>query len=349
MDERLGELTDWVSEHIQAMGLKTPHPDVPLSVVSGDASFRRYFRGYGYEGHTERTFIVMDAPPEKETSEAYVKIARALEACDLSVPHIHAANLDKGYLLLSDLGDELYLNHLNAASADHLYKMALEALLQLQQCDSLISELPSYNTSLLSAELHLFIEWFCDQLLHLSLDEQDQALIDKTFEKLIVSALAQPQVCVHRDYHSRNLMLTSEKSPGILDFQDAVKGPITYDLVSLLKDCYISWPRDQVEQWVISFANQLREKKWLTDISDEQFLRWFDWMGIQRHLKVLGIFSRLNLRDHKPRYLNDIALVFDYVLDATMRYNEFSEFHEWLKNKIQPAWQTFCKREAINS
>lgn len=346
MDERLRDLTDWVSEHIQAMGFKTHHPAMPLSAVSGDASFRRYFRGYGYDGAIQHTFIVMDAPPEKESSEAYVKIARQLEEHGLQVPHIHVANLDKGYLLLSDLGDELYLNHLNTASVNHLYKVALDALLQLQQCDSLISELPSYDTPLLSAELHLFTEWFCDQLLHLSLDEQEQALIDKTFDKLIVSALAQPQVCVHRDYHSRNLMLTSEKNPGILDFQDAVKGPITYDLVSLLKDCYISWPRNQIEQWVISFANQLREKKWLADVSDEQFLRWFDWMGVQRHLKVLGIFSRLNLRDHKPRYLNDIPLVFDYVLETTDRYEELNEFHQWLKKIVWPSWQTFYKNQA---
>ena len=348
MDERLNELTQWTAAQIKAMGLATDSAMV-LSTVSGDASFRRYFRSFGYEDQAQRSFIVMDAPPEKESSEAYVNIARELERYGLQVPHIHVANLEKGFLLLSDLGDELYLNHLNEASADDLYKAALHTLLCIQQCNDLAANLPLYDATLLNKEMDLFSEWFCEKLLHLSLSASEKLLIHQTTQQLINSALMQPQVCVHRDYHSRNLMLTPEKSPGILDFQDAVKGPITYDLVSLLKDCYIAWPRDKVEQWTIVFANKLREKKMLTNVNDEQFLRWFDWMGVQRHLKVLGIFSRLHLRDNKPRYLNDIPLVLDYVLETTSRYDELNEFYQWLMEKVSPSLENFYKHQEITS
>lgn len=348
MNQRLSELTSWVISQIKAMGL-TVQPSMALSAVSGDASFRRYFRGYGDANGVTHSFIVMDAPPEKESSESYIKIARALERYDLLVPHIHAVNPEKGFLLLSDLGDELYLNHLNDASVDKLYQAALRTLLRLQQCHDLANDLPLYDASLLEKEMALFPEWFCEKLLHLSFGRQERALIDRTMQQLKDSALEQPQVCVHRDYHSRNLMLTTKNSPGILDFQDAVKGPVTYDLVSLLKDCYIAWPRAQVEQWALLFANQLRENALLVEVSDEQFLRWFDWMGVQRHLKVLGIFSRLNLRDHKPRYLHDIPMVFDYVLETTMRYEELHEFYQWLKTSIYPHWKTFYQQRVITS
>jgi N-acetylmuramate 1-kinase len=348
MDKRLSELTQWVTDQMNAMGFTT-HSSVALSAVSGDASFRRYFRGYGDVNKVNHGFIVMDAPPEKESSESYIKIAKALEQWGLHVPHIHAVNLEKGYLLLSDLGDELYLNHLNEATANDLYTQALHGLVRIQQCSDLAGELPLYDASLLAKEMDLFPEWFCEKLLHASLGRQEQTLIHHTMQQLIDSALAQPQVCVHRDYHSRNLMLVTENSPGILDFQDAVKGPITYDLVSLLKDCYISWSREKVQQWALLFANQLREKKLLVDVSDEQFLRWFDWMGVQRHLKVLGIFSRLHLRDHKPRYLHDIPLVLEYVLETTSRYDELHEFHQWLNKSIFPHWENFYQHEVITS
>lgn len=348
MDQRLNELTAWAGEQAQHNGL-TVDGDVSLSVVSGDASFRRYFRLHAQSAGHPVSLIVMDAPPAKESCDAYIQVAIALEQAGLSVPHLVAVDRDKGFLLLSDLGDELYLTHLNESTAHTLYGDAMRALHQIQQCELLATQLPLYDTRLLRTEMTLFTDWFCEQLLQLRLNAQEQALINRTFELLIDNALEQPQVCVHRDYHSRNLMRLAHGGPGILDFQDAVKGAITYDLVSLLKDCYIAWPREQVERWVVDFADQLREQHQLPQVNNEQFLRWFDWMGLQRHLKVLGIFSRLKLRDHKPRYINDIPLVLEYVLDTTARYDVLLDFHQWLKDKVLPSWQLFYRHEATAS
>lgn len=348
MDQRLNELTRWVHKQVQALGL-TIDQKTALSMVSGDASFRRYFRTHGFQEDRRQSFIVMDAPPVKESCDAFIHIDRAFEKQGLCVPHLFAIDREQGFLLLSDLGDELYLNHLTDDTVNTLYEMAMHALLQIQGCELLATQLPLYDERLLRTEMTLFNDWFCDRLLHLSMSEKESALVDHVFKLLIENSLAQPQVCVHRDYHSRNLMILKQDSPGILDFQDAVKGAITYDLVSLLKDCYIAWPRTQVEQWAIAFTEKLRQKQQLNNVSNEQFLRWFDWMGLQRHLKVLGIFSRLNLRDHKPRYLKDIPLVLNYVLDTTNRYDEFSAFHEWLQKIVKPRWQTFYNQEVVVS
>lgn len=344
MEQRLQKLAIWANDQLESMGLAVDR-QAGLIAVSGDASFRRYFRVYAVEGLTKQSFILMDAPPEKESCDAYIHVAQALEVQGLRVPHLYSADLSQGFLLLSDLGDELYLSHLNTHSAPMLYQSALQALLQIQQCSNLADELPLYDERLLRNEMLLFTDWFCIQLLELSLTDHEKLLIDEVFGQLVASALAQPQVCVHRDYHSRNLMVLPEGMPGILDFQDAVKGPITYDLVSLLKDCYIAWPAPQVRTWVLEFAQQLHENQQITNIGHDVFLHWFDWMGLQRHLKVLGIFSRLNLRDHKPRYLHDIPLVFDYVLDVTSQYPTFSIFHDWLQTRVLPRWNSFYQTQ----
>ncbi|MBI3900434.1 MAG: phosphotransferase [Gammaproteobacteria bacterium] len=290
--------------------------------ASADASFRRYFRVQTASG---ATFIVMDAPPDKEDSHPYVRIARRFRALGLNVPEIIAEDLARGFLLISDLGDKLYLQVLNESTVERLYRDAIDALIVLQsgtRTDPVF--LPPYDAELLRREMELFRQWYLGCHLSRSLSARHNAVLDDIFTCLIESALEQPKVWVHRDYHSRNLMVTSTSSPGVLDFQDAVHGPITYDLVSLLRDCYVAWPRARVEGWVQAYQAKAQQAGLLSSESQARLLRWFDWMGVQRHLKATGIFARLNHRDGKPGYLNDIPRTLGYVLDVTSRYHELA-------------------------
>ncbi|MCW8829359.1 MAG: phosphotransferase, partial [Gammaproteobacteria bacterium] len=294
MSQRLEQLNHWLSN---AVGL----PEYRIAPASSDASFRRYFR-IRFAGESR---IVMDAPPEKEDSRPFVRIGRQLREIGLNVPEILAEDLGQGFLLLSDLGERQYLDVLDAQNVERLYGDAMGALATLQACGPDAQALPPYDRELLWREMVLFREWYLERHLGLVLSDSEQRVLDETFEQLVTSALEQPKVSVHRDYHSRNLMV-SEHNPGILDFQDAVHGPITYDLVSLLRDCYIAWPREQVEEWVRGYHDIAIDHGILRDRQEERFLRWFDLMGVQRHLKATGIFARLNHRDGKPGYLNDI-------------------------------------------
>lgn len=328
---RTQQLTDWVSN---ALGVA----EFLIEPASSDASFRRYFR-ISFDG---KTFIVMDAPPDKEDSQPFIDVAKLLLDVGLNVPKVLDYDLSHGFLLLSDLGNNQYLQALTKNSVDQLYADAFKALhimrstLSVSKC-----KLPAYNHELLSSEMALFREWFLMKHLQINLTQAHHALLDDAFEFLIRCALAQPKICVHRDYHSRNLMVTTTNNPGILDFQDAVIGPLTYDLVSLLRDCYINWPRQQVEAWVKQYHAGILRQGIVNETNNElpsyqQLLIWFDLMGIQRHLKAIGIFSRLNIRDGKPGYLKDIPRTLDYVISVSQGYKELEKLHHFLFKKVLP-------------
>ena len=309
---RLEQLNEWLAQVL-------PGKSLQLSPASADASFRRYFR-VEFEGSP--SLIAMDAPPPQEDCRPFVQVAQLFLQAGLHVPKVVAEDLEHGFLLLDDLGNDTYLQALNADTsvADPLYRDAFNALIQLQQA-SQPGVLPPYDEALLTREMQLFPDWYIARHLGLSLSEKQQQVITQTMDVLNRNILAQGQVYVHRDYHSRNLMLTAP-NPGVLDFQDAVYGPITYDLVSLLKDAYISWDEDKVLDWVVRYWQGARAAGLPVpgDIAD--FYRDFEWMGVQRHLKVLGIFARLYHRDGKDGYLKDMPLVMDYLRRACNRYRE---------------------------
>lgn len=323
-DLRLETLTRWVGEELG-------HRLDRVSVASADASFRRYFRAHLADGGTR---IVMDAPPAHEDIRPYLHVSRLLEGLGLHVPAIHAVDEARGFVLLEDLGSEPYLTALRDRSrADALYGAALSALCTLQtRGGEAAAALPRYDAATLQRELDLMPEWFVERHLGLALTAEDRELFASACTVLRQVALEQPVVFVHRDYHSRNLMVLPTAGPGIIDFQDALAGPVGYDLVSLLKDCYIRWPRARVEGWLRAHRAALRAAGGTALIggSDREFLRWFDFIGVQRHVKVLGIFARLCWRDGKPGYLDDLPLTLDYVLDACARHPELAGLGAWL-------------------
>lgn len=330
MPERLEKIQHW----LQSQGIKDYH----IAPASADASFRIYFRisfrDGGYPGVDGQTLIVMDAPPEKEDCGPFIYMAKLLEDMGLHVPHLLNSDLQQGFLLLSDLGSEQYLPHLNTDSVDRLYGDAMEALLCMQRSqDSRIKSLPPYDRKLLMTEMELFREWLLKQHLGLQLSNAEEKMLDQAFDWLAESALGQPQVFVHRDYHSRNLMI-SHPSPGILDFQDAVYGPVTYDLVSLLRDCYIDWPREQVESWVRDYHRACSGPA--AEVDFARFLAWFDLMGVQRQFKASGIFARLNHRDGKPGYLNDIPRTLAYVMQIAGDYPPLQGVAELINEQVLP-------------
>ncbi|MDD1609473.1 MAG: phosphotransferase [Methylococcaceae bacterium] len=300
------------------------------ALASSDASFRRYFRVKTPEG----SFVIMDAPPEKEQLAPFIRIANLMANAQLHVPAIFQQNLVDGFLLLEDLGSQNLLDEINNHNADSLYQPAFDSLFNLQTKTQLEnSNLPSYDQALLERELDIFEEWFLGQYLDI---EIPVSLWQSVRSLLINSALEQPITCVHRDYHSRNLMVLNNNGLGVIDFQDAVIGPITYDLVSLLRDCYIDWDVEQVERWMTAYYQRLQQAE-LIQCELSQFKRWFDLMGMQRHLKAIGIFSRLNFRDSKPNYLDDIPRTLNYVTTQAAAYPELAEFSAFLNEYVLPA------------
>lgn len=312
-DPRKAELSAWLAGIDAVAGL---HPEP----ASADASFRRYFRLRS----ATQSFIVMDAPPPEEDCRPFVRIAGLLEAMQLNAPRIIEANIEQGFLLLSDLGSQLYLTTLTndpAAAAD-LYRDALQAIVTMQSNGRAYqSTLPPYDEKLLRFELSLFHDWLCQTHLGIKFSAADEACWQTLCDRLVANAFEQAQVFVHRDYHSRNLMQTASNNPGVLDFQDAVEGPYTYDLVSLLKDCYIRWPAAQVRAWALDFY-ALLERAPGTPADVATFLRQFELMGVQRHLKAAGIFARLNHRDRKPGYMADIPRTLQYIVELGPQYAE---------------------------
>jgi aminoglycoside/choline kinase family phosphotransferase len=307
-----------------------------LEPASSDASFRRYFRAF----LEETTYIVMDAPPQQEDVRPYLKVTALLEPLGVHVPHVHEHDAAQGLLLLEDLGTTQYLARLNARDdPEALYADALAALAKIQVRGAQASRaLAPYGRAELLRELSLMPEWFLGRHLGLAPAAADAGLLEGAFEFLTAEALAQPAVFVHRDYHSRNLMLTLRANPGVIDFQDALRGPIGYDLVSLLKDCYISWPRTRVVGWVRAYRERLLAAGAADAGADEaQFLRWFDLIGVQRHLKVLGIFCRLWYRDGKSGYLGDLPRTLAYVREACTLYPELAALGSYLEAHVVPA------------
>ena len=328
-DSRLNTLRSWLKalEPSWQLDLDT------LAPASADASFRRYFRIESQKPNCG-TLIVMDAPPQHEPLDAFIQVDLLLSSAGLNVPKILEQNIGEGFLLLNDLGTKTYLAELNSETADHLYKDATHALVQMQLA-SKPNVLPNYDEALLQRELDLFPVWYLKKHLHIQLNDLQQTQLHKAFELIIENNLAQAKVYVHRDYHSRNLMVTEKNNPGVIDFQDAVYGPITYDASSLWRDAYIAWPEDRVIDWVIKFWEEGRKAGLPMPNDFGQFYRDFEWMGLQRHLKVLGIFARLFHRDGKDGYLKDIPLVLEYAIATANRYIELKPLARILESTRQ--------------
>lgn len=314
------------------MAWHSPEENAPKwQSLPGDAGFRKYYRLA-----SEPPLLAVYAPPEHERNEEFVQVARLLRAGGVLAPAVAACDLEQGFMLVEDLGPSLLLEHLTPDTVDDLYQRAMTCLLQIQQCRTDAQVLQPYNRTRLHDEVRLFPDWFIRQLLGYAPEADEEQLLEATFIQLEDSALEQPQVLVHRDFHSRNLIYQPEGPPGVIDFQDAVVGPITYDLVSLLRDCYARWPEENVERWAQAYYQRALQAGLIEPMPSEQFHRWFDWMGLQRHIKVLGIFARLSLRDGKHAYLKDLPRVIDYTLTVARKYPELEAFVDWFENRLMP-------------
>ncbi|HIF50636.1 MAG TPA: aminoglycoside phosphotransferase [Thiotrichaceae bacterium] len=325
MSERLKSLKHWLNEVLDSS-------DYKLKPASEDASFRSYYRLF----IDNNTFIVMDAPPPQEDCAPFVQVTTILLASDVNAPTIHQMDLKQGFLLLDDFGNDLYLNKLDANTANQLYSDAIKALVRMQSSAD-VNDLPLYDEALLRREMQLFSEWLLGKHLELELSDAQNKSIAALFDLLVENALEQPQSFVHRDFHSRNLMITADNNPGVIDYQDAVHGPITYDLVSLLKDCYIKWSKDEIDKWVDLYLQQQAEKG--AEINRQKFQRWFDLMGVQRHLKASGIFARLSHRDGKHGYLNDITRTLSYIVDLKQDYSELAALCLLIEASVLPKFE----------
>ncbi|AQQ66571.1 phosphotransferase [Microbulbifer agarilyticus] len=334
-DERKEQLRQWAARALQSghESLRVPplEATLHLQALSGDAGFRRYFRT-----DTAPTLIAVDSPPSKTNVNRFVALADYLRRNGIHTPLVIAADVEHGYMLLEDLGDTQLLRDLNPDSVSGLYAEVMNELLCLQQIPRQEGLFPPYNRELLHMEMRLLPEWLIGKLLQRELSEEENQLIEHTFAHLLDSATSQPQVLVHRDYHSRNLMIRDGERPGVVDFQDAVWGPVTYDLASLLRDCYIRWPQEQVENWALAYATNAVDAGVIPEVAPETFLRWFDWIGLQRHFKVLGLFPRLYLRDGKHGYLPDLPLVIRYTFEVCDKYAELQPFARWFRAEIMP-------------
>lgn len=325
MSKRYESLKLWLSDVLDTS-------DFQLKPASEDASFRSYHRLF----LQNKTFVIMDAPPPQEDCGPFVRVTNTLLACDIHVPVIHHMDLQQGFLLLDDFGNDLYLDKLDSSTVKQLYSDAIVALVRMQTSAEVL-ELPLYDESLLRREMQLFTEWLLIKHLNIELNDEQTKSIEILFDLLVENALQQPQSFVHRDFHSRNLMVTKSKNPGVIDYQDAVHGPISYDLVSLLKDCYIKWPESDIDNWVDFYHKQYAEKEPETD--RHQFRRWFDLMGVQRHLKASGIFARLSHRDGKHGFLNDIPRTLSYIVDLKDVYEELTPLCSIIEASILPKFE----------
>lgn len=325
MDRKI-QLENWLKQVLSIQAFT-------LTAASADASFRRYFRVH----LSDKTLIAMDAPPPQENCTSFVKVAKLMLNAGLNVPEVLAQDLTNGFLLLSDLGDETYLSALNNDSASGLYLNATDALIKMQIV-SQANVLPVYDEVLLTREMQLFPDWYVAKHLQAELNTEQQVVLKNTFDILNKNILSQSQVYVHRDFHSRNLMLTKQNNPGILDFQDAVYGAITYDLVSLLKDAYIEWDEEQIIDWAVRYWQPAKKAGLPVSEDFSEFYRDFEWMGAQRHIKILGIFARLYYRDGKEGYLKDMPLVMHYLRKVCERYVELRPMLRLLNQleKTQP-------------
>ncbi len=324
MSKRFESLQDWLIEILNTSAFN-------LKPASEDASFRYYYRLQ--LGKTR--FVVMDAPPEHEDCKSFIKVNRILQAGNVNVPIIHNMNLEQGFLLLSDFGTDHYLDKLNQSSVARLYTDAIKTIVAMQT-NADTQALRCYDAALLQREMRLFTDWLLDKHLQIALNKDQASALQVLFDMLQANALAQPQAFVHRDFHSRNLMLTQANNPGVIDYQDAVYGPVTYDLVSLLKDCYIKWSQPEINAWLAFYLNERVSCGDRLAIDRAQFQRWFDLMGVQRHLKASGIFARLSQRDGKHDFLKDIPRTLSYILDLKNTYRELSPLIALIEERILP-------------
>lgn len=324
-DLRRKELSCWVGRALEMESC------AELFDLAGDAGFRRHFRT-----GTKPELVAVDSPPESTNPARFVALADYLRRNGIHTPMVVAADTANGYLLLEDLGDIQLYSALNNDSVEGLYAEVMSELLCLQQIPRKEELFPPYSGDLLLTEMRIMPEWLVGKLLGYQLAENEAQLLENTFQLLLENAAEQPNTLVHRDYHSRNLMVRGGQRPGIVDFQDAVWGPVTYDLVSLLRDCYVRWPRERVARWALAYAATAEAAGVLEPVDPERFLRWFDWMGLQRHIKILGLFPRLWLRDGKRGYLGDLPLVIRYVLETAERYPELRPFGEWFGSQLLP-------------
>ncbi len=341
MTERFIKLLQWLEDCPQLKGIRYTQP----IAASNDASFRRYYRielSNHQNSDLPNSLIIMDAPPLQEDCSAFIKVTEQLLQLGLNVPKIWSQNLEQGFLLLTDLGSSTFLAVLNSDNVERLYEDAFDSLVILQSNgQGLSEELPAYNAALLHSEMNLFPDWLLKEHLQIDLKFKNyQAWLNVT-EFLAKSALKQPAVYVHRDFHSRNLMLTSPenntgKSPGILDYQDAVRGALTYDAVSLIRDCYIVWPEEQVKEWQRQYFLKLCTAGLLKKFEWQGFVRSMDWMGVQRHLKAAGIFARLNYRDGKENYMDDIPTTLNYIVAVASQYPELRDLASLVENTVLP-------------
>lgn len=290
----------------------TPYKDFSLEVASADASFRQYYR----LSQDEKSFIMMDSSLEKNSLMPFLDVTQKLLDAGVNAPKIYAQNLEEGFLILEDFGNIHYLNLLNESNFKELYNKAIDTIVLIQNATT--KDLPLYDKAFLHFEMDLMRTWYLEKKLEFTLDKEQEEILTEALDAISEVVLSQPQgFFVHRDYHSRNIMMKRDNTLGIIDYQDAMSGAITYDLISLLKDCYIAFSRDAILTLALSF----RDKKAL-DVNDTTFIKWFDFMGMQRHIKVLGVFSRLHIRDGKEGYLKDIPLTLSYTIEAAKRYPE---------------------------
>lgn len=313
-------------QKIKAWLAGTDYKDFDLEVASADASFRQYFR----LSASRESYILMDASREKASLKPFVDVTKRLLAVNVRAPHILAENLEEGFLVLDDFGNTNYLDVLNDQNFKILYSKAMEEILKMQAGDA--TGLPLYDKAFLHVEMDLMKTWFLEQYVKLPLSREDEAVIETALDAISEVVLSQPQgVFVHRDFHSRNIMLTPADEVGVIDYQDAMNGAITYDLVSLLKDLYIEYPKEEVKALALQFRDMIK-----LDVDDATFLKWFDFMGLQRHIKVLGIFARLYLRDGKDGYLKDLPLTLKYTIETAEQYDETKALAELLKKVTLP-------------
>ncbi len=325
--EREHQLSLWV-----ALNLGVSSDTIKLTPITSDAGFRRYFR---FKQPSQ--WLAVDAPPQTEDSRQFVALARYLSDHHVQTPRILFADEEQGFLLVEDFGDDLLHRSLTLVNAKAHYRQTFSSLISLQSCPDQRGLIPRYDRELLRRELEIFSEWFVGKLLGYELDSQEHEMLAAVFLHLENSALAQPQALVHRDFHSRNLILRPDNTLGVIDFQGALWGGCTYDLVSLLRDCYIRWPANLATELALEYRQLAMDNKLLNiDVTPQDYLRWFDWMGLQRHIKVLGIFARLNLRDSKPHYLQDLPLVIRYTLEVASSYSELEPFAAWFSDRLLP-------------
>jgi N-acetylmuramate 1-kinase len=306
------------------------NPALTLEPASADASFRSYWRG----DDNGRSVIVMDSPPALENPRPWLEIGERLKQAGVHVPTVYAADPDAGFLLIEDLGNRTYLPELNQRSVDALYADALDTLLRMQtHVDA--AGLPAFDTAWQTMELELMPTWLLEKHLGVNLACGEWDVIEVAFRIILNDIAAQPRSFMHRDYHSRNLLVTHPHNPGVIDFQGAMTGPLTYDLASLLRDCYIVWDNEHVEGWVESYRMRLLHAHLIAeDVDSARFQRWFDMAGLQRHIKVLGLFCRLCYRDGKPAYLEDLPRVLDYVLSVARRHHQLADFADLLERLV---------------